>query len=77
MMTNEKTNAKLFRINLQMHENKLEYDPSLKENADNSFMQTIKDLIADICSVTSRIKKIAQLVIDRTKPNTRITYQST
>lgn len=74
MMANEKANSKLFRINLQMHGNKLEYEPSLDETVDKSFMQTIKNLIADICSVTSQIKKIAQPAIDT---NTTATANST
>lgn len=77
LLANEKSNSKLFRINLQMRGNKLEYDPSLDENADKSFMQTIKNLIDDICTVTSQVKKIAQPVnVDPAAPDSAITYQS-
>lgn len=39
--------------------NELVYEPTLDEMGDNSFMHTINSLIADICSVTSQITKIA------------------
>lgn len=55
---------------------RLEYEPTLDESADESFMQTIKNLIADICSVTSQIKKIAQpIAVDSTASISAITYQ--
>lgn len=76
-LANEKSNTKLFRINLEMRGNKLEYDPSLDENAHKSLMQMIKTLMADICSVTGQIKKIAQPMHDSTAADSVITYQST
>lgn len=76
-LANENSNTKFFRINLEMRGNKLEYDPSLDENAHNSFMQMIKTLMADICSVTGQIKKIAQPMHGTTAADSAITYQST
>lgn len=77
LTANEKPNSKLFRVNLEMRDNNLDYEPSFDENADKSFMKTITDLISDICSVTSQIKKIAQPIGGSTAPNLAVTYQST
>lgn len=77
MMANEISNSKLFRINLQMNndDKQLVYEPSLDENAAKSFMQTIKNLMDDVSSVTSQIKKIAQPMVDTLAPLSFITYQ--
>lgn len=51
---------RLFHIKLQLWENQLQFIPNLMtENDNESFMNTIKRLIDDICSVSSQIDKIA------------------
>lgn len=77
MMANEMSHSKLFRINLQMNndDKQLVYEPSLDENAAKSFMQTIKNLMDDVSSVTSQIRKIAQPMVDTLAPFSFITFQ--
>lgn len=51
---------RLFHIKLQLWENQLHFYPNLmNENENESFMNKIKRLIDDICSVSSQIDKIA------------------
>lgn len=53
-------NPRLFHIKLHLWENELQFLPSLmNENDNESFMNTVKRIIDDICSVSSQIDKIA------------------
>lgn len=75
-LTNETNeNAKLFRINLELYENRLEFSPALDENVKNSFMHMINSLISDIFSVTSHINRIASHTA--TSTTTDNSYKST
>lgn len=51
---------RLFHIKLQLWENRLQFIPSLmNENDNESFMNRIKRVVDDICSVSSQIDKLA------------------
>lgn len=51
---------RLFHIKLQLWENQLQFRPNLmNENDNESFINTIRRLIDDICSVSNQIEKIA------------------
>lgn len=73
---NDNDNSKLFRIKLELWENRLKFVPSLSEeiNDKDSFINTIKSLIKDICSVSHQIDRIAQPISECTA--TKRTYQS-
>lgn len=66
-ISNDNGNSKLFCIKLELWQDHLEFNPTLSdENNKNSFMQMIKTLIEDICSVSYQIDRIVQPKTDTT-----------
>lgn len=67
--------SKLFRIKLELCEQQLTFIPSLREEHDkDGFIDSIKNLINDICSVSHQIDRIAQPINDVS--SAKQTYQS-